>query len=259
MREKKVLPALNRMSEKLSSADQLEAFLEVALDALLEVMDADTGWLLLLAPGVEKPLAAAWRGCSDDMKPEAMSPAMREASRALVVPDLSRETTLAAFAGAGFASLIAMPLQAGPYRECLGVVSRKPAAFDSESAEVLKLTASLIGAALERGGFSRGMPDLTAGQPGPAASDMKEFERIAAVAGERYREVRQAMENAVDRARQIDKKFTQATIELLKETARWEDLLKQYNEESARSAAVAAEAGEVPPEAPRPEHSPSGS
>jgi hypothetical protein len=94
---------------------------------------------------------------------------------------------------------------------------------------------------LERGGFSRGLADLTAA-PRPATSDMKEFERIAAIAAERYREVRQAMEKAVDRARQMDKKFTQATIDLLKETARWEDLLRLYEEESARS---------VPPEAPQ--------
>ena len=85
---------------------------------------------------------------------------------------------------------------------------------------------------------------------------------MAAIAGERYREVRQALEKAVARARQIDKKFTQATIELLKETARWEDLLKQYREEPAAPAtAVPAEAPqeapEIPPAAPQaPEETP---
>jgi GAF domain-containing protein len=251
MREKKVLPVLNRMSEKLSTADQLEPLLDLALDALLEVMETDTGWLLLLAPDGKKPLGAAWRGCSDDMKKEAISLAWRKAGHTLSLPDLAGEPDLDAFAKAGFASLIAQPLKAGPFLEFLGAVSRKPAAFNSESAEVLKLTASLIGAALEKGGFSRDMAELAAGQPHPPTSDMKEFERVAAIAGERYREVRQALEKAFDRARQIDKKFTQATIELLKETARWEDLLKQYEEESAPYVET-AEAAETPQEAPEP-------
>jgi hypothetical protein len=241
MREKKVLPALNSRREKLPPADHLQAFLDMALDALLEVMDTDTGWLLLLAPGGEEPLAAAWRGCSEDMKQEASYPVQWKAGCALIVPDLSKERGFTAFTNAGLVSLIALRLKTGPFLEFLGAASRKPAAFSSESAEVLKLTASLIGAALERGGFNRGVADLAAGQPHPPTSDLKEFERIAAIAGERYREVRQAMERAVDRARWIDRKFTQATIELLKETARWEDLLKQYEAESTREAATAAE------------------
>jgi hypothetical protein len=246
MREKRVLPALNRMSQRLSSAEQLELFLDVALDGLLEVLEADAGWFLLLAPGREKPLAAAWRGCPDDIKPKVVSLARRQANDAFIMPDLAREPDLAALARAGFASLIALPPRTGTFQECLGAVARRPAAFNSESAEAIKLTASLIGAALERGDLSRSLADLTAA-PHPVTSNMREFERIAAIAAERYREVRQALERAVDRARQIDKKFTQATIDLLRETARWEELLKQYEAEPAASTAAPAETATVVP------------
>jgi hypothetical protein len=223
----------------MSSADQLEQFLDLALDSLLEIMGAETGWLQLVAPGCEQPLASVCRGCTDEMKRGAEALALREAGRpaeagAIIVPDLARagDPDLAPFAAAGYASLMAVPLSTSLFNGILGYVSREPAAFNGESAEVLKLKASLIGAALEKMARSRGLADVLARQH--QRYGVKKFKRLAVIAGGRCQEIRQAMRKAFGRARRSDKQYARATINLARETARWEDVLKQYKEQFAR-------------------------
>jgi hypothetical protein len=247
-----------RMNGMLSSTDELEQFLDSSLDSLLEIMGADTGWLQLLAPGGDHLLAAACRGCTDEMKKAAEALALREAGRpaeagAFIVADLASDPNFAPFSRAGYASLIAVPLSTTLFKGFLGFVSRGPAAFDGESADVLRLKASLIGAALEKGARSRGLADVLARQPHISIRDLK---RLATSAGEHCREVSQAVKKAIGRTRGIDKKYTRATINLARETARWEGLLKKYRVEFARPIEAAGPEAPAPPEVPPVETAP---
>jgi hypothetical protein len=241
------------MSEMLSSLGELEHYLEVALDSLLEITGVDTGWLQLLAPGGAPPLAYACRGCSEEMRREAQALAQREAGRppeagAIIVPDLSRaaDPGLAAFSAAGYASLIAVPLSTNLFNGFLGFVSRKPAAFNGETAEVLKPKAGLIAAALEKGALSLGLADVLAKQAQPGRHRVRELKRLATIAGGHYREVRQAMKRAIGHTRRIDKKYIRATQDLSRETARWEDLLRKARAEFSHPA-LAGEPETAPP------------
>jgi hypothetical protein len=254
MKEKKASPAHNSKNEKPSSAEQLGCYLGLALNALLEIMGADTGWLQLLTPGGDEPLASACQGCTPEMKQAADSLALREAGRpaetdAMIIPDLSRaaDGAMASFPKAGFASLIVVPLRTNFFQGFLGVVSRERAAFDGESAEILKLKASLIGAVLEKGALSRGLADLLAKQA-QTAKRQKETKSIVTIAGNQYRKVRQAVEKA-------DKKFTQATINLLKEPG-WESLLEHYEGGQPAPAADTASPETVVREEPAPSQAP---
>lgn len=215
MRRKKSLPGLKQIREKLSSAEQLDRFVDLALDALLEIMEADTGWLQLLAFGSGKTLASAWRGFTGEMKRDAESLVAKEVAQPLaeadtiVVTDLAEaaDPALASFVRAGFASLIVVPLRTNLFQGFLGAVSREPATFNGQSAEILKLKASLIGAALEKGALSRGLADLLVGRPEPSRYT-RELKRITAIAGRRYGEVRRAIEKAIRQTKQADKKLT---------------------------------------------------
>lgn len=154
------LPIISEVNETLALSNERRQLLEMVLDTLLEVLEVDCCWVQLLDLESCELQLAAHRGFTPDMEREIGSSGLKPSltnqvsglGYKIVIPDLSNDKDhgLASFVKAKLRSLVAVPLMTYHTQGVMGIASRDTEQFHTETAELLKVIASLVGTALDK-------------------------------------------------------------------------------------------------------------
>jgi len=155
-----ILPIISSVNEVLSTSNDCQQLLDMALDTILDVLEIDCCWVQLFRLENRSLYLAACSGFTPDMEQEidSMEPGQSLGNNVaglelkIIIPDLSRdkEYGLSSFSKAGLCSLVAVPLRTYRMQGVMGIASRVKNRFHTEVTELLTVIASLVGVALDK-------------------------------------------------------------------------------------------------------------
>ncbi len=156
----RILSIINSVSETLSMSNQRQQLTEMLLDTICQEFTVDCCWVQLFSPESRELTIVAQRGFTQDMRQEidsigashGIASQVAGLGYRVVITDLprDREYTLMSFSQAGIHSIVAVPVRTYHTQGILGVASRATREFNSETAELLDVVASLLGVALDK-------------------------------------------------------------------------------------------------------------
>jgi hypothetical protein len=161
----------------LSLSSEPQRFLNMTLDALIQVLEIECCWIQTINPGERALQLAAERGFNSEMRRQLSSMDLGHhfsqhtigAGNYLIIPDISVDGRygLSSFRSAGYRWLVAAPLMTYRVHGVLGIASRRKKRLHKETADLVMVIAGLIGTALNRTGLSRGSPVSDKPEPPP--------------------------------------------------------------------------------------------
>jgi signal transduction histidine kinase len=156
-----MLIALSRVSAAVSGLRDLDAIFEVALDTVLEVMNGNIGWILLVDEKAQTLNYQIHRGLSEKYIEqmrlkvgEGIAGMVAQTGKAVLVEDLSvdsRAAWPAIISTEGLKAFIAVPLRAkDTVLGVLNVASRLPRHFTKDDMHLLNAIGDQVGVAIEQ-------------------------------------------------------------------------------------------------------------
>jgi hypothetical protein len=215
MRKDRIFFIINETNEALSLSNYPRQILNLVLNVLSKLLDVDASWVHLADATTREEALSASRGLTSTQNRELMAPELRGiledrlgTGDLVIVPDMARDDKLKSspFVGAGFGSLVAVPLVTDRFRGTLGTMWRVTKGFDADYGFLLLVIGNLVCSTLERAALYERMLGKVDSEP-QIKYDIEEFEKLVALAEQYSRATRLAIEEAVVRA-----KGSEATI-----------------------------------------------
>ncbi len=156
----KILRIISEVNEAISLSNGHRNVLATVLDTLSEVFNADCCWVQLVSPADQRFILGAHRGFTGVMEWEISSSESAQDlgnlvarfGHKIVISHLSHQDTvdLKSFRMARLRSLVAVPITTYRTSGLLGIASHKKKQFGQDCADLLAVTAGMIGAALDK-------------------------------------------------------------------------------------------------------------
>jgi GAF domain-containing protein len=156
----KILRIISEVNEAISLTNGHRKILVTVLDTLSEVFNVDCCWVQLVSPVDQRFVLGAHRGFTGVMEWEISSSESAQdlgnlvarLGHKVVISHLSRQDTvdLKSFRMARLRSLVAVPIRTYRTSGLLGIASHMKKQFGQDCADLLAVTASMIGAALDK-------------------------------------------------------------------------------------------------------------
>ncbi len=161
IRTDSVFTTIREINEILSLTNEPDKLVNMVLDTLSQVLKIECCWIQTInEKRHQQLLLAAERGFSDKMRREissmdtthGFSEQIIGRGHNVVIPDLYNDGVygLSSFRTAGYRWLVAAPLMTYRVHGLLGIASRDKKLFHKETADLLRVIASLIGTALNK-------------------------------------------------------------------------------------------------------------
>ena len=153
------LAAINTVAATVSQSLDLDATLDTALDAVLNIVEADAGGISLIDEEAQEVVLRAQRGWSRDLIERPMSIPMGQGMSGRVIQENeviiennledARQLAIPSFLEEGFHSIVMAPMHArGEIIGILSIMSGKPNSFTQEIVGVIQVIADTVGVAL---------------------------------------------------------------------------------------------------------------
>jgi hypothetical protein len=209
MRKDRIFYIINEVNEELSLSNSPRQICNLVLNVLTKVMNVDASWVRLEDTSSQAEVLTVSRGLTGTQNQALQAPELRRVlddrigiGDLVIIPDLSRDEALisSTFVDSGFGCLVIVPLVTNQVRGILGTMWRITKRFDADYAFLLMIIGHLVGTSLERAALYERLQGRNEPEAG-TRYDIEEFEKLVALAERYSRATRQAIKEAVVRAK----------------------------------------------------------